>query len=153
MGESCLRSIARGVFHSVEISLCSCFPSESRIYAAILDTSVSQVDSGGSLADGLSFGPLLTRSGKWVYFAEDRGGVGSVGTQRGLGSGRLLSQTQRLCSAKKYRPSLRSLLFQAIIVVQPAENRGGSDSVPRRMPMPMVAGRNACLDWLRNART
>ena len=52
----------------------------------------------------------------------------------------------------KVRLSLRCLLFQAIFVMQSAENRGGSDSVTCGKLVPVAAVRNTRLDWLRNAR-
>jgi hypothetical protein len=57
------------------------------------------------------------------------------------------------CAPQKVRPSLSGLLFQAIFVVQPAENWLRSDSKTRGQLVPMNAGRNARLDWLRNSRS
>ncbi len=57
------------------------------------------------------------------------------------------------CGPQKVRLSLSRLLFQAIFVVQPAENRLRCNSITCGKLMPMDAGRNARLDWLRNSRS
>jgi hypothetical protein len=56
------------------------------------------------------------------------------------------------CGPQKLCPSLRSLLFQAIFVMQAAEDRCRFDSVSGRQPVPVAAGRNAGLGWFRNSR-
>jgi hypothetical protein len=52
---------------------------------------------------------------------------------------------------KKYDPSLSGLLFQAIIVMQTAENRFRCDSITDRQLVPMDRIRSAGLDRLRNS--
>jgi hypothetical protein len=54
---------------------------------------------------------------------------------------------------KKSRLSLSCLLSQAVFVVPPAKNRLRSDSKTGGQLMPMNAGGNACLAWLRNSRS
>lgn len=49
------------------------------------------------------------------------------------------------CAPQKIGPALSGLLFQAVIVMQPAENRLRPDSVTGGKLMPMAAGRNARL--------
>jgi hypothetical protein len=62
-----------------------------------------------------------------------------------------LSQASMVCSAI-IRSALGGLLFQAIFVVQPTENRRRCDAVPGGKHVPRDAGRNLDLEWLRDAR-
>ena len=56
------------------------------------------------------------------------------------------------CGPQELCRGLCDLLFQAIIVMQPAKDRLGSDAVTDGKLMPMAACRNNRLDWFRGAR-
>jgi hypothetical protein len=56
------------------------------------------------------------------------------------------------CGPQELCRALCDLLFQAIIVMQSAKDRLGSDAVTEGKLMPMAACRNIRLDWFRCAR-
>ena len=53
------------------------------------------------------------------------------------------------CGPQKFRPALSSLLFQAIFVMQAAENGRRFDAEAGGEHVPMAAVRNAVLGWFR----
>jgi len=57
-----------------------------------------------------------------------------------------------ICDPQKYRPTLRSLLFQAIVVVQPAEQGRRCDAMLGRKQVSTAAVRNLNLGRFRNPR-
>jgi hypothetical protein len=57
------------------------------------------------------------------------------------------------CGPQEFNPSLCSLLFQAIFVMQPTENQRRFNAVTGGKPVPMDAGRNLGLGRLRDARS
>ena len=56
------------------------------------------------------------------------------------------------CAPQIFRTPLRSLLFQAIFMMQSAENSRRFDDAPRGELVPVGAGRSLCLGGLRNSR-
>ncbi len=54
--------------------------------------------------------------------------------------------------AQELDPSLGSLLFQPVLMVQPAENRRRNDAESSGEHVSVAGGRNLGLGWFRNAR-
>ena len=78
------------------------------------------------------------------------------GTARSATAGHCLLSTECApvcCAPQIFRTPLRSLLFQAIFMMQSAENSRRFDDVTRGELVPIGAGRNLCLGGLRNSRS